>query len=78
MQTAPLIQSITPPKSSDTTTDIAEKWKQFKQIWDNNAIITSLTVQKKKYWVVDCGASMNSITKIHTTGSHVTPHQTKP
>lgn len=34
MQTALLIQSITPPKRSDTTTNIAEKWKQFKQIWD--------------------------------------------
>lgn len=77
MQTAPLIQSITPPKRSDTTTSIAEKWKQFKQIWDNYAIITNLTAQKKKYRVVDCGASINIITKTHTIGSHVTPHQTE-
>ena len=75
MQTAPLIQSITPPKRSDTTTNIAEKWKQFKQIWDNYAIITNLTAQKKKYSVVDCGASINIITKTHFTGSHVTPHK---
>ena len=53
MQAAPLKQGIMPPKRFDTTTNIAEKWKLFKQFWDNYAIITNLTAQKKKYRVVD-------------------------
>lgn len=73
MQAAPLKQGIMPPKRFDTTTNIAKKWKQFKQFWDNYAITTNLTAQKKRYRVVDCGASINVFTKFHTTGSHVTP-----
>ena len=49
MQAAPLIQGITPPKTLDTTTNIAENWKQFKQIWENYAIITNVTAQTKQY-----------------------------
>ena len=73
MQTAPLKQGIMPPKRFDTITNIAEKWKQLKQFWDYYSIITNLTAQKKKYRVVDCGASINFFTKFHTTGSYVTP-----
>ena len=51
MQAAPLIQGITPPKPLDTTTNIAENWKQFKEIWENYAIITNLTAQKEQYRV---------------------------
>ena len=51
MQAAPLIQGITPPKPLDTTTNITENWKQFKQIWENYAIITNLTVQTEQYRV---------------------------
>ena len=51
MQAAPLIQGITPPKALDTTTNIAENWKQFKQIWENYAIITNLTAQMEQYRV---------------------------
>ena len=51
MQAAPLIQGITPPKTLDTTTNIAENWKQFKQIWENYAIITNLTAQMEQYRV---------------------------
>ena len=51
MQAAPLIQGITPPKPRDTTTNIAENWKQFKQIWENYAIITNLTAQADQYRV---------------------------
>ena len=51
MQAAPLIQGIIPPKPLDTTTNITENWKQFKQIWENYAIITNLTVQTEQYRV---------------------------
>ena len=51
MQAAPLIKGITPPKPLDTTTNIAENWKQFKQIWENYAIITNLTAQTEQYGV---------------------------
>ena len=51
MQAAPLIQGITPPKPLDTTANIAENWKQFKQIWENYAIITNLTAQTEQYRV---------------------------
>ena len=51
MQAVPLIQGITPPKPLDTTTNVAENWKQFKQIWDNYAIITNLTAQTEQYKV---------------------------
>ena len=51
MQAAPLIQGITPPKLLDTTTNIPENWKKFKQIWENYAIITNLAAQKEQYRV---------------------------
>ena len=51
VQAAPLIQGITPPKPLDTTANIAENWKQFKQIWENYAIITNLTAQTEQYRV---------------------------
>ena len=51
MQAAPLIQDITLPKPLYTTTNIAENWKQFKQIWENYAIITNLTAQMEQYRV---------------------------
>ena len=51
MQTAPLIQGIMPPKPLDNTTNIAENWKQFKQIWENYAIITNLMAQTEQYRV---------------------------
>ena len=51
MQAAPLIQGIMPPKPLDTTSNITENWKQFKQIWENYAIITNLTAQTEQYRV---------------------------
>ena len=51
MQAAPLIQGIMPPKPLDTTTNITENWKQFKQIWENYAIIMNLTAQTEQYRV---------------------------
>lgn len=51
MQAVPLIQGIMPPKPLDTTTNITENWKQFKQIWENYAIITNLTAQTEQYRV---------------------------
>ena len=51
MQAAPLIQGTTPPKPLDTTTNITESWKQFKQIWENYAIITNVTAQTEQYRV---------------------------
>ena len=52
MQAAPLIQGITSPKPLDTTTNIAESYKHFKQIWENYAIITNLTGQTEQYRVL--------------------------
>ena len=40
-----------PSKPLNTTTNVAENWKQFKQIWDNYVIITNLTAQTEKYRV---------------------------
>ena len=51
MQAAPLRQGIMPPKPLGTTTNIAENWKQFKQIWEIYAIITNLTAQMEQYRV---------------------------
>ena len=51
MHAAPLIQGIMPPKPLDTTTNIAENWKQFKKIWENYTIITNLTAQTEQYRV---------------------------
>ena len=43
-----------PPKPLDTTTNIAENWKQFKQIWENYAIITNLTEQYRVALFFQC------------------------
>ena len=52
MQAAPLMQGITLPKPLDTTTNIAENCKHFKQIWENYAIITNLAGQTEQYRVL--------------------------
>jgi hypothetical protein len=42
---APIIQGITPPKALDITHgNIAENWKNYKQVWQNYAIIYRVAV----------------------------------
>jgi hypothetical protein len=49
---APIIQGITPPKALDITHgNIAENWKNYKQVWHNYAIITNLKAQTEQYRV---------------------------
>ena len=50
--TAPIIQGITPPKALNITHgNIAENWKNYKQVWQNYAIITNLKAQTEQYRV---------------------------
>jgi len=49
MQATPLVQGITPPKPLDTTGNVVEDWKQFKQVWNNYSIITNLSAQTEDY-----------------------------
>ena len=51
MQATWLVQGITPPQPLDTTGNIIEKWKQFKQVWNNYSIITGLSAQTEDYRV---------------------------
>ena len=48
---APLVQGITPPKTLNTTGNIVDDWKEFKQVWENYSIITSLNTQSEPYRV---------------------------
>ena len=48
---APLVQGITPPKPLNTTGNIVDDWKEFKQVWENYSIITSLNTQSEPYRV---------------------------
>ncbi len=50
--TAPIIQGITLPKALNITHgNIAENWKNYKQVWQNYAIITNLKAQTEQYSV---------------------------
>ena len=51
MQVTPLVQGITPPKPLDTTGNVVDDWKQFKQVWNNYSIITNLGAQTEDYRV---------------------------
>ena len=48
---APLLQGITPPKPLDVSGNVADNWKQFKQVWKNYSIITNLSTQSEEYRV---------------------------
>ena len=48
---APLLQGITPPKPLDVSGNVADNWKQFKQVWKNYSIITNLSAQSEEYRV---------------------------
>ncbi|XP_044176794.1 uncharacterized protein LOC122959528 [Acropora millepora] len=45
---APLPQGITPPKPLDVSGNVADNWKQFKQVWKNYSIITNLSAQSEE------------------------------
>ena len=51
MQATSPVQGITPPQPLDTTGNIIQKWKQFKQVWNNYSIITGLSAQTEDYRV---------------------------
>ena len=46
------VQGITPPKPLDTTGNVVDDRKQFKQVWNNYSIITNLGAQTEDYHVV--------------------------